>query len=365
MRREARLLLERASDSLLLAIEHFNRPWDRGREEAVLIFLDRSFELLLKAAIVHQGGRIREPRARETIGHDKCVRKCLTESGVKSLDEDEALTIQIINGLRDAAQHHLLEISEQQLYLYAQAGATLFDRILTRVFRKHLRDSLPERVLPVSTSPPRDLDVLMEAEFSELKRLCKPGSRKRLLARARARALAIVEASLRGERLQPSKGELDRLLKEVGRATDWKEVFPGVAHLNLDTSGSGFAVSLRISKSEGEPVTLVPEGTPGATIVAVRRVNELSYYSLGLSNLAEKLRLSPPRTLALVRHLELQNDAEHFKEIQIGSVKYKRYSLKALDRLKRALGEINMAEVWAQHKPPGRRRSRVRRAVGY
>lgn len=122
MKREARVLLEKAVDSLVLSIEHFNRPWDRGREEVVLILLDRSFELILKGAIVHRGGRIRERRAKETIGLERCVRKCLTESNVKCLDEDQALTIQVINSLRDAAQHYLLETSEQQLYMYAYSG---------------------------------------------------------------------------------------------------------------------------------------------------------------------------------------------------------------------------------------------------
>ncbi len=53
MKKQARMLLDRAIDSLVLAVEHFNRPWDRGRREAVLILMDRSFELMLKAAILH------------------------------------------------------------------------------------------------------------------------------------------------------------------------------------------------------------------------------------------------------------------------------------------------------------------------
>ena len=324
----------------------------------MLILLDRSFELLLKAAIVHRGGRIREPRAKETIGHDKCVRKCLTETPVKCLNEDQALTIQVINSLRDAAQHYLLEISEQQLYLYAQAGVTLFDAILRDVFGSALTDFLPERVLPISTRPPRDLHVLMEAEFQELKRLIAPRSRKRLIARARLRALAIVEASLRGERSQPSKGELDRLLKEVATNRSWQDVFPGVATLSLDTSGSGLSVSLRITKARGEPVTLVPEGTPGATLIAVKRVNELGFYSLGLNQLAHHLELSPPKTLAVVRELGIQDDEEFFKEIQIGSSRYKRYSQAALEILRQRLPELDLQAVWNRRRPSVRRRGR-------
>ena len=48
MKREVRLLKGKAAASLTLSIEHFNRPWDLGRGDAVLILLDHSFEMLLK-----------------------------------------------------------------------------------------------------------------------------------------------------------------------------------------------------------------------------------------------------------------------------------------------------------------------------
>lgn len=103
MKKEIKLLLGKSLDSLVLSVEHFNRSWDRGREEAVLILLDRAFELFLKAIILEKGGKIRDKGSRETYGFDKCVRKCLSDSTVKCLSEEEALTIQIINSLRDAA----------------------------------------------------------------------------------------------------------------------------------------------------------------------------------------------------------------------------------------------------------------------
>ncbi len=126
MKKEVKVLLSKSIDSLFLSIEHFNRPWDRGRPEAVLILLDRSFELLFKSIIVHRGGKIRERRAKETLGFDLCVRKCLSDVKVKCLSEEEAMTVQIVNSLRDAAQHYLLELSEQQLYIYTQGGLTLY-----------------------------------------------------------------------------------------------------------------------------------------------------------------------------------------------------------------------------------------------
>ncbi len=41
MRKEARLLLDRALGALTLSIDHFNRPWNVARPEAVLIQLER------------------------------------------------------------------------------------------------------------------------------------------------------------------------------------------------------------------------------------------------------------------------------------------------------------------------------------
>jgi len=38
------------------------------------------------------------------------------------------MSLQTINGCRDTAQHHLLDISEQQLYIHAQSGVTSLSR---------------------------------------------------------------------------------------------------------------------------------------------------------------------------------------------------------------------------------------------
>ncbi|MDQ3913746.1 MAG: hypothetical protein M3285_00990 [Actinomycetota bacterium] len=216
MKKEARLLKARAVDSLLLAIEQFNRPWDRGRLESVLMLLDHSFEMLLKAGLIHKGACIRERRAKQTLGFDACVRKALSDSSVRFLTDEQAITLQMINAQRDAAQHYLLEMSEEQLYMHTQAGVTLFADVLKKLFGLRLQDFLPERVMPVSTRPPRDLATLMDDEVRTISALIKPGSRKRVEARSRARSLAIMEGAVTGERVQPGKGELDKILKKVG-----------------------------------------------------------------------------------------------------------------------------------------------------
>lgn len=351
MKKEARVLFGKSLDSLFLAIEHFNRPWDRGRAEAVLILLDRSFELLLKAVIIHRGGKIREHRAKETLGFDSCVRKCFSDADVKCLDEEETVTVQVINSLRDAAQHYLLEISEQQLYIYTQGGLTLYDTLIQRVLGESLRDHFPQRVLPISTEPPQDLVTVINAEFDDIKALLAPRARKRLDAISRLRGIQIVEESLGGSRSQPSEQDLKRLVEKIRAGMPWQDLFPGVASLQLDTTGTGLSVSLKITKNEGEPVYLVKEGTPGATVVAIKRVNELGYYTLGLNDLAGKLGISTMRTLAVIRGLKIQQSIDYFKEFRIGNTLHKRYSDKCLTHLKEQIPHLDMDTIWQKYQP--------------
>lgn len=285
MRRESKLLLGKACDALILSIELFNRPHDRGRVSATLIQLDHAFEMLMKSAILHKGGRIREKRAKETIGFDACVRRSLSDGRIRYLTEEQALILQTINGLRDAAQHHLLDISEGQLYVHVQSGVTLFRDLLKSVFNRSLLTYLPARVLPVSTSPPTDLSTLFESEVAEIKKLLRPGRRRKIDAAARLRPLAILDATIRGEKGQPSGSDLARMSNELISGKAWPELFQGVAAVEIQADGNGPSLSLRLSKKEGIPIQLVAEGTPGASVVAVKRVDELGYYNLGATQL--------------------------------------------------------------------------------
>ena len=351
MKREAKLLLSKACDSLLLSIEFFNRPQDRGRVSAVLIQLDHSFEMLLKAAIIERGGRIRDRRAKETIGFDACVRRGLSDGKIRFLSEEQALTLQTINGLRDAAQHHILEISEGQLYVHVQSGVTLFRDLMKGVFEQELTSYLPNRVLPVSTSPPTDLTSLFESEIDEIRKLLRPGRRRKIEAEARLRPLTILDATIRGEKGQPGQGDLRRIARSIIKGQDWAAVFPGVAAVNITAEGAGASLSLRLTKKEGAPIHLVPEGTPGASVVAVKRVNELDYYSLGAKQLAENVGLSLPMLLVVIHHLKIREDKDCYKEFKIGKSLHKRYSPQAINVVSDALKKIKPEEIWAAHYP--------------
>jgi len=350
MKREARLLLGKACDSLVLSIELFNRPHDRGRACTTLILLDHAFEMLMKAAIIHRGGKIREPRATETIGFDKCVRRSLTDGRIKYLKEEQALLLQSINGLRDAAQHHLLDISEGQLYLHLQAGVTLFRDLLRTVFGQELRTQLPARVLPVSTVLPTELTTLFDSEVSEIQKLVARGKRRLIEAVARLRPLAILNSALQGEKSQPGDAELRKFARSLRQGQSWQDVFKGVAAIEIKTDGQGPSVSLRLSKKEGIPIQLVEEGTPGASVVALKRVNDLDFYSLNAKQLADKVGLNRSKTLAVVEHLGIRKKPECYKEFKLGSQIHKRYSIKAVDLIKGSLPTLDMDQIWKNYR---------------
>lgn len=339
---------------MVLAVDCFNRVWDRGRAEAVLILLDRSFELLLKAIIIHKGGKIREkPKDGTTIGFDLCLRKCLSDERIKCLNEDEVVSLQAINSLRDAAQHYIVELSEEHLYVYAQTAVSLFGKLSSEHLGVALSRDVPQRVLPVCARPPRDLSILFDDEFSVIKEMVSPGSRKRLDAKAKLRSLAILEASLDGKKTQPGDRDLDKIVEKVIDGHDWRDVFPGVAKLQIDPDAEGPGLAIRITKKEGDAVHLVDPNDPNATVLAVKRVNELDFYNLGVTQLAKKLNVSRPKLLKLIEFDRIQENPDHFKIIRIGSQTHKRYSRHALSYLRDRLQEVDLDEVWRQSKVAG------------
>ncbi|MCY4566125.1 MAG: hypothetical protein OXE40_16775 [Gammaproteobacteria bacterium] len=350
MKKEVRQLREKAINALILSIDHFNRPWDRGRSEAVLILLDHSFEMLLKAAIRQRSGKIRKAGEKQTIGFSACLRKSLTDANLKILTHELALTLQTINGQRDAAHHYLVDMSEHQLYFYAQAGVTLFRDIHDDVFDRKLVLELPERVLPISTTAPKDLTALFDHEVDEIKSLLAPGTRRKMDAIAKVRSLAILESAVNGDHEQPSDRELKKVCKRLTDEEAWSSIFPGVASINITAKLDGPTLSLRLTKNEGQPIRLLKEGEGTGAVVAVRRVNELDFYSLSAAQLAEKVGLTQPKSRAVVDHLGLREDADCFKEIRTGSVRHARYSPQAIRKMKDALAIESIDDIWATYR---------------
>jgi hypothetical protein len=367
MKREVRSLLDKCFDGLLLAVELFNRPDETARAAGVLIILDHSVEMLLKAAIVHQDGRILDAATGNTIGCDACIRRATSSEGVRCLDREQATVLMNLNGQRDAAQHYLNEITEQQLYVYTQATITVVRDVLKAVFAIDLCDVLPRRVLPVSTLAPAEIDALFESEAEEIRKLLAPGKRRRLEAQSRLRSLAILENSIRRADVeatepgaqtpkeQPSAAELRRAVRAMGSGVEWAAIFPSIASLALDAQGEGYELSLRITKREGAAIHLVHEDDPRASVVGVKRVNELGYYNMNLRQLSDKVGLTTQRTLAAVWYLKLQDDEEFYKEFDLGA-KFKRYSQLAIGAILGGLSETPIDVVWAEYRQHQKRK---------
>lgn len=147
---------------------------------------------------------------------------------------------------------------------------------------------------------PTSLATLFDCEVEEIKKLLRPGRRRKVEAMARLRPLAILDATIQGEKAQPSDVDLKQIGEGILTGKTWTDVFKGASAVEISADGVGPNLSLRLSKKEGVPIQLVAEGTPGASVVAVKRVNELDFFSLGAKQLAAKLSLSLPKTIAVV-----------------------------------------------------------------
>ena len=66
--------------------------------------------------------------------------------------------------------------------------------------------------------------------------------------------------------------------------------------------------------------------------------------------MAEKLKIRMPKAMTIIKYLKMQENTEYFKEFNIGKSKFKRYSPKALDKLKKDLPNLNVEKIWETHK---------------
>ena len=99
---------------------------------------------------------------------------------------------------------------------------------------------------------------------------------------------------------------------------------------------------------------MVPEGTAGAEVIAVKKVNETGFYSLSHHQVAEQVGLSQPKATAVIRYLKIKEDGECFRCFQFGKTKINRYSTKAVEKIKAALPQLDMDAVWTAYVKSGK-----------
>lgn len=346
LKQEVKVLHTKALSSVRWATASFNSPDDDGRPTRVLLGFQHAFEMLLKAALVHSGKTVFDKKLGRSLGFEDCVKLAVGNATIR-LTPEEAGTVRAIDALRDDEQHWFNQVSEQLLYIHARAAITLFDDILERVFGQHLADFLPGRVLPISVDAPRNLDLLMDEEYSQIRLLLAPGRRARHEARARIRTLLAMEAHLDSETRVSSK-DVDRVEKGIRSGQDRHAVFPVLEKIGTMVAGEGVSVKVHFTKKQGAAVHFVADAQSAA---AIREVDLQKKFHRSASDLAASLGISQPKSLALRKHLGIDADTNCRHEFVFGAQKISGFSDNALLQMRRGLDSVEMKRVWEAHRP--------------
>lgn len=297
-----------------------------------------------------------DKRTGRSLSFEQSVRQSQQLGGLKLKDE-EAGTLRAVDAMRDDEQHWFTEVSEGLLYLHARACVTLFDEVLSRVFKQRLADHLPARVLPISTEPPQDFQTLVDREYANIAELLKPGRRARTDARARIRALLALEAHV-NEDAKVSDSDVNRVEKGLRDGKSREQVFPRLGQVAAAVTGEGLTVEVRFVKAGGMPVHLVTDGEE-VDASAFRLVDLQRKYHWAPAGLAAKLKITQPRATALRAHLGIDHDDASFHVFDFGGAqKIRRYSDNAFTKMRSALTELDMDAVWSSHGTARTRRPR-------
>lgn len=343
-------LRDRALESLQLAIELFNRPTNTARASTVLMLSHHAFELLLKSIITAQTGTAIDDERGYSYGFDKCLQ--IAEQQLKVISKDQRKFLSMLDNLRDSAVHYYQLITEDMLYTFAQGAASLFDDLIRTATGKSLIEFLPERVLPISGHPPKDVCLLVDSEFQAIKRLVDAGTVPVQAAMAAMRPLMAFAVGGEDQHRRMTTRELEVAIENLKAAQTWQVVFPEIAKLKFSTDGEGIPIRFGVAKEgpDALPVRIIKAGDPTPTegVIINREVNILDKFNLGLNQLAENLGVTAPKTTALVREFRIMDDPECFREIAIGGQRHRRYSKKALDILRTKACDVDA--VWAKHR---------------
>lgn len=350
-RREARTLKNKAVSSLRRALECFNSFEEDGRVTTTLLHLQHAAEMLLKAALVQARQPVFDKQKGVAIGFERAIGLCKAHC---RLTESEAGTLNAIDALRNAAQHWLIFVDEELLYLHTRALVTVLDDILKRNLDDELLARLPGRILPVSTRPPQGLDLLIDRQYRQIQELLAPGRRARHEARGRIRTLLAMEAHV-ADQVSISEKDIDRVERAIRAGDALMEVFPRLTTIEARAEGEGLTLRVHFTKNQGAPVRFVAGDEPEAA-AAVREIDLQRKYYLRPNDLAQAIKLSPPKSKALRDHLGIDTDPACAHEFQFGRSKFLMFSENAKRQMTESLAEVNMDEIWEQRRPRPRGR---------
>lgn len=166
-------------------------------------------------------------------------------------------------------------------------------------------------------------------------------------AKARIRTLLAMEAHSDPDTLISDK-DVNRVVQGITEGKTREQVFPKLGGVATDVTGEGVGLEVRFIKSGGMPVTFVKDGVDAS---AVRVVDLQKKFYLSATELAKKLGVTPPRAMALRRHVGAAEDANMSHAFKMGKVRYVQYSDNAFVAMRDALNDLNMDAIWAAHRP--------------
>lgn len=341
LKRRTQHLKKAATESLCLAVELFNRPSDIARDQSVMLLLAYAFEMLLKAVIFQQRGRIHEKGDQYTYKLSRCIN--IAHSELSVLDAADLPMMWAIKQDRNAAAHDIIAFSEDMLWLHVRSGLTIFGRLLQSAFGEDLPAAIPSRVIPVSALPPTDARAAIEREMQDIAGMLKPGLRQGEDAKARIRPLLALDGAVTGREESPTEVELDRAVTAFRQGQGWETVFPGLATLEITTppGAGGQEVTLRISRAGvGPAVRLAKPGEEQGALL-YRKSDSFDEYGINLSDFGAKLGVSQQDGYALTWYLELKKDPASYycRKTKAGNIQFQGLSARALDLARKEMAK--------------------------
>lgn len=344
LKREARTLKSKAIASLKRGLGVFNNHDDEGRPETVLLLLQHASEMLIKALLVQKGQNVFDKEKGTSIGIERALNIAQSKGWVSAA---QAGAVRVINAMRDQAQHWMIVVPEDTLYINARALITVLDEVLAEHFEDTLADNLPVRVLPLSTQALPDFLMLVNREYEQIRELLAPGRRARDEARGRITALLAMEAHV-SEEVAVSKRDLDRIEDAIKEDVPLEQVFPRLMTLATSVEGEGPTIRVRITKSVDAPAIRYISGDDPEGAAAIREVDLQRKYHWSPSALASKLDLSLVKAKAVRDFLRIEEDQANVMVFEFGSQKHRRYSDNALRILREAITPELIEKAWRE-----------------
>lgn len=346
LKREAKTLKSKAIASLKRGLEAFNNHDDDGRPEIVLLMLQHSSEMLTKALLVQKGQSVFDNEKGTSIGIERALNIAQSKGWISAA---QAGSIRVIDAMRDQAQHWMIVVAEDALYINARALITTLDEILTEHFQDTLADNLPVRVLPLSTQPLPDFLMLVNREYAQIRDLLAPGRRARDEARGRITALLAMEAHV-CEEVAVSKRDLDRIEEAIKMNEPVERVFPRLLTLSTNIEGEGPTIRIRITRDTDAPAIRYVSGDDPEGAAAIREVDLQKKYHWSPSALAAKLELSANKAKAVRDYLRIDENPANVMVFEFGSQKHPRYSDNALRVIREAITPKLVEQAWFEHQ---------------